>query len=253
MKDKVMPNNGQVKLKKTEVEDHHRISSISSKIKTKKPNVAPISTRKPKSQAKKSVAPPRKKTVASETTTHKSKSYYRMLHEKTSNEWKWWIERQCPSEPFVVKQDPDKNSSQIPPQINHPCCYGCGDSLEYIFCHKCTCELCGRDAHYGYNCPPKVLIVPDLEPFNNQTVDELPQTLPSFDPTCYSEDENSFTYDSTSNLVHVSPKDFNPPLQPLINSYEFCRNDAYYGHDCSFQVPLTYDPEPCYNQDFNFP
>ncbi|GKB36339.1 retrovirus-related pol polyprotein from transposon TNT 1-94 [Tanacetum coccineum] len=31
MKDKVVPNNSQVKVKKTEVEDHHRISSISNK------------------------------------------------------------------------------------------------------------------------------------------------------------------------------------------------------------------------------
>nr|GEY56198.1 retrovirus-related Pol polyprotein from transposon TNT 1-94 [Tanacetum cinerariifolium] len=104
MKDKVVPNNSQVKLKKTEVEDHPRIPSISNKTKpvttcndslnskslnvdaicatggkylidlnhfacvtkmltdvnarTKKPNVVPISTRKPKSQAKKSVATP---------------------------------------------------------------------------------------------------------------------------------------------------------------------------------------------------
>nr|GEV93368.1 reverse transcriptase domain-containing protein [Tanacetum cinerariifolium] len=100
-------------------------------------------------------------------------------------------------EPFVVTQDPSKNSSQSPPQINHHCCYECGDPLEDIFCHQYTCELCGRGAHY----PPKVPVVPDPEPFNNQTVDELPQTRPSFDTTCYSEDGNSFTYDSTSNLV----------------------------------------------------
>nr|GEZ74915.1 hypothetical protein [Tanacetum cinerariifolium]GEZ79973.1 hypothetical protein [Tanacetum cinerariifolium] len=43
-----------------------------------------------------------------------------------------------------------------------------------------------------------------------------------------------------------------PSLQLLIYSYEFCGNDAYYGQDCSLQVPFTYDPEPCYNQDFNF-
>nr|GEU56081.1 ribonuclease H-like domain-containing protein [Tanacetum cinerariifolium] len=108
-------------------------------------------------------------------------------------------------EPFVINQDPSKNSSQSPPQINHHCCYECGDPLEDIFCHQCTCELCGRGAHYGYNCPPKVLVVLDPEPFNNQTVDELPQTLPSFDIACYSEDGNSFTYDSTSNLVKDSP------------------------------------------------
>nr|GEW35811.1 hypothetical protein [Tanacetum cinerariifolium] len=106
-------------------------------------------------------------------------------------------------EPFVVKQDPGENASQSPPQINHHCCYGCGDSLDDIFCYQCTCELCGKGAHYGYNYPSKVPIIPDSEPFNNQTVDELPQTLPSFDPTCYSEDRNSFTYDSRSNLVMI--------------------------------------------------
>nr|GEW64198.1 ribonuclease H-like domain-containing protein [Tanacetum cinerariifolium] len=115
MTDKVVPNNSYVKAKKTKVEDHPRNSSISNKTKsvtacndslkselriTKKPNVVPISTRKPKSQAKKSVATPHKKTVASESTTQKSKSYYRMLHEKTSKAWKWWIDRQCPSEMF---------------------------------------------------------------------------------------------------------------------------------------------------------
>ncbi|GKE83243.1 retrovirus-related pol polyprotein from transposon TNT 1-94, partial [Tanacetum coccineum] len=125
MKDKIVPNNSQVKDKKTEVEDHPRISSISNKTKsvtayndslksrtsnvnvvcatcgkcvfnsnhdacvskylndvdarTKKPKVVPISTRKPKSQANKSVATPPKNIVALESTTQNSKSYYRML------------------------------------------------------------------------------------------------------------------------------------------------------------------------------
>ncbi|GJZ59515.1 retrovirus-related pol polyprotein from transposon TNT 1-94 [Tanacetum coccineum] len=64
---------------------------------TKKPNVVPISTRKPKSQANKSVATPHKKTVASESTITSSKSYYRMLYKKMSKAWKWWIAQQCPS------------------------------------------------------------------------------------------------------------------------------------------------------------
>nr|GEW21155.1 hypothetical protein [Tanacetum cinerariifolium] len=34
-------------------------------------------------------------------------------------------------------------------------------------------------AHYGYNCPPKVSIIPDPEPLNNQTIDELPQPVPN--------------------------------------------------------------------------
>nr|GEU82954.1 integrase, catalytic region, zinc finger, CCHC-type, peptidase aspartic, catalytic [Tanacetum cinerariifolium] len=47
---------------------------------TKKHNEVPVSTRKPNRQANKSVATPPKKTVASESTTQKSKSYYRMLY-----------------------------------------------------------------------------------------------------------------------------------------------------------------------------
>nr|GEW18504.1 hypothetical protein [Tanacetum cinerariifolium] len=146
-------------------------------------------------------------------------------------------------DPFVVNQDPGKNSSQSPPQINHHCCYDCGDPLDDIFCHQCTCELCGKGAHYGYDCPPEVPIIPDPKPFNNQTIEELPQTLPSFDSTCYSKDGDSFTYDSTSNLVHDSPNVFDPPSQPTLYSCEFCRNDARYGHYCTPQIPTCYDDD----------
>ncbi|GJW02925.1 hypothetical protein Tco_1561781 [Tanacetum coccineum] len=110
----------------------------------------------------------------------------------------------APQEPFVFNQDPSENSSQSPPHINHHCCYGCGDSSN-------------------------VLIISNPEPCYNQNVDEFPQTLPIFHPTCYSGDENSFTYDSSLNFVDDSP---NPPLQPPTYSYEFCGNNAHYGHDC---------------------
>nr|GEW38492.1 hypothetical protein [Tanacetum cinerariifolium] len=137
----------------------------------------------------------------------------------------------------VFNQDPGKNSSQSPPQINHHCCYGCGNPLEGIFCHQCTCKLCGNGAYYGYNCPPKVPIIPDPEPVNNQTIKELPPTVQSFDPK--------------SNLVHNCFNVFDPPSQLPFISYEFCRNDARYGHYCTPQVPFIY-PEPCYNQYFDF-
>ncbi|GJV99121.1 hypothetical protein Tco_1554373 [Tanacetum coccineum] len=63
---------------------------------TKKPNVVPISTRKPKSQANKSVATPHKKTVASESTITNSKSYYRMLYKKTNKAGNGGCHEQCP-------------------------------------------------------------------------------------------------------------------------------------------------------------
>nr|GEV33821.1 reverse transcriptase domain-containing protein [Tanacetum cinerariifolium] len=147
-------------------------------------------------------------------------------------------------EPFVFNQDPGKNSSQSPPHIDHHCCYGCGDSLDGIFCHQCTCESYGNGVHYDYNCLPKVSMISNPEPCPNQHVDEFPQTLPSFHPTCYSGDENSFADDSTPNFVDDSPNIFNPPPQPLTDSYEFCGNDAHYSHDCPPQVPIIYNLKP---------
>ncbi|GJW33643.1 hypothetical protein Tco_0053675 [Tanacetum coccineum] len=133
-----------------------------------------------------------------------------------------------PQEPFVFNQDPDG-----------------------IFCQQCTCKSCGKGAYIGYNCPLKALIFSDPEPCN-QTIDELPQTLPSFDLTCYSEKENSLPYVSKPSFVDDSPNVFNTPPQPSMYSCEFCGNDARYGHYYTPQVPFIY-PEPCYNQDFNFP
>nr|GEU98618.1 hypothetical protein [Tanacetum cinerariifolium] len=102
-------------------------------------------------------------------------------------------------------------------------------------------------AHYGYNCSPKVPIIPNSEPYDNQTIDKLPQTMLSFDPTCYFEDGNSFTYDSRSNLVDDSPNVFNSPSQPPLYPCEFCGNDAHYGHYCTPQVLFIY-PKPIYKR-----
>nr|GEX20967.1 hypothetical protein [Tanacetum cinerariifolium] len=43
----------------------------------------------------------------------------------------------APQEPF----DPGENSSQSPSQITYHCCYGCGNSLDGIFCQQCTYSL----------------------------------------------------------------------------------------------------------------
>ncbi|GJS97514.1 hypothetical protein Tco_0804482, partial [Tanacetum coccineum] len=115
----------------------------------------------------------------------------------------------APRESFIVNQDPGINPSQSPPQSNHNCCYKCGDSLDDIFCQRCTCKSCGNGAHIGYNCPPKALIISNPEQCN-QTINELPQTLPSVHPTCNYEDKNSFTYDSKLIIQDVSSV-FHPP------------------------------------------
>ncbi|GJV11202.1 hypothetical protein Tco_1352743 [Tanacetum coccineum] len=87
----------------------------------------------------------------------------------------------APREPSVVDQDPGENISQDPPQIDHNCCYECGDSLNGIFCQQCICEFCGKGAHFGYNCPPKYPIISEPEPCYNRNLDCFPhdlQTLP---------------------------------------------------------------------------
>nr|GEY23533.1 putative reverse transcriptase domain-containing protein [Tanacetum cinerariifolium] len=78
----------------------------------------------------------------------------------------------APREPFVIKQDHGVNSSQNPPHI-HECCFECGDALDGIFCQQCTCKSCGKDAHIGYNFPPKVLIISNPK-LCNQTMNNEP-------------------------------------------------------------------------------
>ncbi|GJV04913.1 hypothetical protein Tco_1338482 [Tanacetum coccineum] len=114
-----------------------------------------------------------------------------------------------------------------------------------FFCQQCICKFCGKGAHYGYNCPPKVPIISNPEQCN-QTINELPQILPNVHPTCNYEDENSFIYDSKPHSFNVSPSVFNQPPQPQFETYlcELCGNNAHYGYDCSPQFPFVYEQEP---------
>nr|GEZ69478.1 hypothetical protein [Tanacetum cinerariifolium] len=104
---------------------------------------------------------------------------------------------------FYLNRAPD-SPSQSPSNINHYC-YECGDPLDGIFCKRCTCKSCGKDAHIGYNCLSKVSVISNPEPCNNQTIDELPQTLPIFHSTFQSEAKSPFTLDSTPTYVDESP------------------------------------------------
>ncbi|GJU97495.1 hypothetical protein Tco_1326766 [Tanacetum coccineum] len=182
----------------------------------------------------------------------------------------------APRESFVVKQDPGVNSSQSPPQINHNCCYECGDSLDDIFCQRCTCKSCGKGAHYGYNCPPQIPIISNLEPCYNQNLNEILQNLQSLQQQCLlgtCQQCGCNEYDgvcfyctvgngtpinfSTSYSSNDSPSFANHPPQPQYVPYscELCGNDAHHGYDCPPQVPFVYNQDPCFDQNFdnNFP
>nr|GEZ47456.1 hypothetical protein [Tanacetum cinerariifolium] len=166
----------------------------------------------------------------------------------------------APRDPYVVKQDHgsfvDKiifDLNRAPDSPNQFHCFHCKDVIrdgEALFLkplHKVlrisTIVAMSVDAHIGYNCPSKVPVIPNSEPCNNQTIDELPQALPMFHLTFHSEAESPFTLDSTPTYVDESSNVFNPPPPPHVYSCEFCGNDAYYGHYCTPQAPFIY-PEP---------
>ncbi|GKA25310.1 hypothetical protein Tco_0711419 [Tanacetum coccineum] len=68
--------------------------------------------------------------------------------------------------------------------------------------------------------------------------------------TCDDLAGNSFVYDPNLNSFNDSPNVFNHPPQPQTYSCELCGNDSHYGYDCPPWVPLVYEQESCYNQNF---
>ncbi|GJZ26013.1 hypothetical protein Tco_0570266 [Tanacetum coccineum] len=165
----------------------------------------------------------------------------------------------APQEPFVFNQDPGENSLPSPPQIDH-CCHECGDSLDGIFCRRCTCKSCGKGAHYGYNCPPKAPIISNPEPCKNQTIGEHLQNLQSLQQQCLlgtcqkcgCNEYNGVCFYCT--IRNRLPNNFSTPYssndsqnfsnhpthyEPIL--CEFCGNDARYGHYCT---PQDYDEFP---------
>ncbi|GJZ89996.1 hypothetical protein Tco_0661923 [Tanacetum coccineum] len=59
-------------------------------------------------------------------------------------------------------------------------CFFCESLSDEYGCSCSTCELCGNDAHYGYDCPSQVPFVYNHDPCFNQNLDNFPQTSPSF-------------------------------------------------------------------------
>ncbi|GJX78341.1 hypothetical protein Tco_0325152 [Tanacetum coccineum] len=161
-------------------------------------------------------------------------------------------------EPCVVNQDPGEKSSQEPPQIDHNCCYECGDSLDGIFCRQCICKSCGKGAHHGYNCPPKVPIISNPEQCD-QTINELPQILPNDHPIRNYEAENSFAYIPNPNSFYNSPNFSYPPPQnsPSFSQQYLCCaycGGPHFDYQCQPINETCYEPNPSYDYSgFNHP
>ncbi|GJT18334.1 putative reverse transcriptase domain-containing protein [Tanacetum coccineum] len=162
-------------------------------------------------------------------------------------------------EPCVVNQNPGVKFSQEPPQIDHNYCYECGDSLEGIFCRQCICKSCGKGAHYGYNCPPKVPIISNPEQCNQTINNELPQILPNDHPKRNYEAENSFAYVPNPNSFYNSPNFSYPPPQksPSFSQQYLCCaycGGPHFDYQCQQIKETCYEPNPNYDYSgFNHP
>ncbi|GJR84489.1 hypothetical protein Tco_0155274 [Tanacetum coccineum] len=132
---------------------------------------------------------------------------------------------------------------------------------------------CGKGAHYGYNCPPRVPIISNPEPCKNQTIDEPLQNLQSLQQQCllgtcqkcgcneyngvcfYCKVGNGTQINvSTPYFSNDSPSVANHPPQPQYVPYscEIRGNDSHYGYDCQPQVPFVYNQDLCFNQNFDY-
>nr|GFA25191.1 hypothetical protein [Tanacetum cinerariifolium] len=97
-------------------------------------------------------------------------------------------------------------------------CYICGNNQNSLDSSLSISETSSQSpSHINHCCYECVPVSSNPKPCNNQTIDELPQTLPSFHPTFHSEAESPFTLDSTPTYVDESPNVFNPPPQPPVS------------------------------------
>nr|GEU93469.1 alpha/beta hydrolases superfamily protein [Tanacetum cinerariifolium] len=87
-----------------------------------------------------------------------------------------------------------KNSSQSLPHINHHYCYECSDPLDGIFCKRCTCKSCGKDAHIGYNRPPKVSVAEKRTKEDQAANARYWKIL-----ACYDDDDDDYAFAITPN------------------------------------------------------
>nr|GEU39665.1 hypothetical protein [Tanacetum cinerariifolium] len=165
----------------------------------------------------------------------------------------------APREPFVVKHDLGVN----PPHIDQ-CCCECGDALDGIFCQQCTCKSCGKGAHIGYNYPPKVPIISNPEPCNQTMNNELPQTLPSFDPTKF----NRYSFFETPKVLLLAwdrvfeikdafgnkqykPEDMHELFRKLFNDMQNIHKElAEYINTPGWNRPAFYNDDDDYDMDY---
>ncbi|GJW81686.1 hypothetical protein Tco_0145661 [Tanacetum coccineum] len=139
-----------------------------------------------------------------------------------------------------------------------------------------SCELCGNDAHYGYDCPPQVSFIYNQDPGFNQNFDNnFPQTSPSFpqqylccgncggphetfqcqplnqnfyEPNlCYNSNSSGFDQSQPPQFPHAQPEDIQELLHKLLKDLQIIREElAEYINSPSWNRPAFYDDDDEY-------
>ncbi|GJW86596.1 hypothetical protein Tco_0161936 [Tanacetum coccineum] len=116
--------------------------------------------------------------------------------------------------------DSNLNSFNDPPNVfTHP------PQPQY---ESYLCELCGNDSHYGYDCPPRFLLVYEQEPSYNQNFSDnyYPQNSPSFPQqylcceNCGGPHESFQCQPMNQNYFEPNYSGFDQPPQYSINHQE---------------------------------
>ncbi|GJS87970.1 hypothetical protein Tco_0770606 [Tanacetum coccineum] len=111
-------------------------------------------------------------------------------------------------------------------------CVFCRSLSDEYGCPCSTCELCGNDAHYGYDCPSQVPFVYNQDPCFNQNLDNFPQTSP-----------NLQTLGNTSNQLKQEEQDSSQYWKPPV--YYSDDDDDFYRESID-EIPPSDEITPTY-------
>ncbi|GJR57047.1 hypothetical protein Tco_1499209 [Tanacetum coccineum] len=160
--------------------------------------------------------------------------------------------------PISYDETPDPPSQPETSSFNQRHCFHCKDPLEeHERCQRCTCKRCWSGLSQGF-CH----ICNEYSSIDDSTIESLNDN-PNFDNT--PQEQSSHYQDPSENFAQNFSE-----CPPQINqnfcygcgdslddffcqrcTCEFCGNGAHYGYDCPPQVPFVYNPEPCYDQNYD--
>ncbi|GJT91264.1 hypothetical protein Tco_1080109 [Tanacetum coccineum] len=97
---------------------------------------------------------------------------------------------------------PNPNSFNDPPNVfTHP------PQPQY---ESYSCELCGNDAHYGYDCPPRVSLVANLST-------NTPEPSRHFNSICYDDDDDEESTIPLNEIIsQIPPSNVITPILPTM-------------------------------------